>query len=130
LKEHCPLTCGECCKDDPDFKFFKRPGREKNYEWVREKESRRTEWYKESHIKNTCVLSCTFYQSYGSSPSLTPSSEPSEPPTPASTLTLAPSLTPSSEPFETPITKPPTNASPQDPHGITIIYASQDSQNP
>jgi hypothetical protein len=167
LKEHCPLTCGECCKDDPNFKFSIEKSKKEDCEWVREKEYRRTEWCKESDVKDACVLSCTFCQGYGSSPpsltptltpvpSLTPSSEPSEPPPPTSTptltlapsstpssepseppppsltptLTLAPSLTPSSEPSGTPITKPPTNASPQDPHGITMIYASQDSQNP
>jgi hypothetical protein len=118
LKEHCPLTCGECCKDDPDFKFFKRPGREGDCDWVREKGSRRTKWCKESDVKDACVLSCTFCQGYGSSPTLTP------------TLTLVPSLTPSSEPSEIPIIKPPTSVSPQDPHGITMIYASQDPQNP
>ena len=132
VRTNCPVTCGLCCEDDPNYLFVNNNGVNTDCEWLVE-----LKWFDRKYFCNTfnnngmmvrasCAKSCSYCKDYVSlapsaqpssmSPTRAPSLDPTPPltpgpsktstSTPSSTATLGPSKTPTYTPSSTTTREP------------------------
>ena len=55
----CPISCGLCCGNDPDFTFTARNGKTKDCQWIQNQYNRRREYCDErKKVRGACVDAC------------------------------------------------------------------------
>eukprot|EP00557_Chaetoceros_sp_GSL56_P001755 CAMPEP_0176487634 /NCGR_PEP_ID=MMETSP0200_2-20121128/6252_1 /TAXON_ID=947934 /ORGANISM="Chaetoceros sp., Strain GSL56" /LENGTH=378 /DNA_ID=CAMNT_0017884507 /DNA_START=436 /DNA_END=1568 /DNA_ORIENTATION=+ len=98
VHHNCPITCGVCCQDDPNYILLRNNGMYASCDWLSENQSRKDRYCdtynSDAWVWSACPLTCSRCKSYVSLP---PSHQPSD--LPSGTPTQSPSLRPS--PFPT-----------------------------
>lgn len=60
--KNCPVSCGECCEDDPDYVFSTDSGSQVGCEWLSTEPSSSScdKWSNGQFVKNGCAKSCNY----------------------------------------------------------------------
>jgi len=109
VRATCPQSCGDCCEDEPDYRFFNNPesvpDNGKSCAWITDKISQRKKWCEhfdsEINVKEACPKACKICKEKVASPlTATPTKAPTDG-TPAPTESRSPtprsSMRPSSD---------------------------------